>query len=891
MKKYGQLILKLRKNAGLTQEQLGKKLNVSYQAISKWENNLAEPDLETLEKLTDVLGITLPKFFELANDNASEIYLKKEKKKNIIFKDKTWILILGLAILIIALSLCAFLIPVNLSGRQIYDMYSPSVFYITAKGPFGEKTGSGFFVNNDGLAVTLYSNIESCENAKVVLNDESEYYVKDIIGIDEVNNLALIQIDIEHSIPVKFANSNDVEMGDKVYSISYNSEANSILAEGTVYKTEIDKDGSVSIQTTASSKDEIKGGVLFNQNGKAIGIVIKKLNVSGVSLDIVNVCIPINKIKDFEHNVNLSLYDYFVDTNGSYTIYFDGNGATSGYMENQICLNNYNYNLSANKFEKTGYSFLGWGFNGRILHDEDNIRNLTQNETATLLAVWEIVPYSITYELNNGTNSSSNPFSYTFEDEIILQDAYKFGYNFIGWFDNENFDGKKIQKIYRNSTGNRKLYAKFEAIEHYITYFLEDGLVNNNPTTYTIEDGIIILQDIEKEGYQFEGWFLDSDLQTRITQIDSTSLQDYILYCQFLTTKEINGFTAIETNYDLIKRLEENNDTVKKLILLNDLDLSNEELLHNSMFIGHFNGNDHTISNLIYTQNIFGRAALFGDVKDAIIENLTLQNISIFCNTRGQTTDIGAFASTASNSVIRNCHVINCTIKTVSNASPKNWNYYIGGVCGELFDSSVENCSASISIDYTNTYNHDNIFLGGVVGTVIGECSIVNSSASGEITCQSYTAVGTVNLGGVLGGGDGNYVNTNEVLLLSGCNSSVNFTLKENAMAYAYVGGVSSMITLGGVDADIKNSYYTGNIVNYNNPITYDFITFTPSNDIKITNCYSYIGSTYTNIADKTTVVSNPDGYTLEEIQNAILDLTTNTSIALPTKNSKGDLL
>lgn len=40
MKQYGLVIAKLRKLKGLTQQELSKKLNVSYQAISKWETTL-----------------------------------------------------------------------------------------------------------------------------------------------------------------------------------------------------------------------------------------------------------------------------------------------------------------------------------------------------------------------------------------------------------------------------------------------------------------------------------------------------------------------------------------------------------------------------------------------------------------------------------------------------------------------------------------------------------------------------------------------------------------------------------------------------------------------------------------------------------------------------------
>lgn len=49
---YGQKITQLRKNANMTQAQLGDALNVSAQAVSKWEHNLAEPDLSTIKKIS-----------------------------------------------------------------------------------------------------------------------------------------------------------------------------------------------------------------------------------------------------------------------------------------------------------------------------------------------------------------------------------------------------------------------------------------------------------------------------------------------------------------------------------------------------------------------------------------------------------------------------------------------------------------------------------------------------------------------------------------------------------------------------------------------------------------------------------------------------------------------
>ncbi len=58
-KSFGQRIYELRKAKELTQEQLAEQLNVSPQAVSKWENDLACPDIMLLKPLSEILGISV----------------------------------------------------------------------------------------------------------------------------------------------------------------------------------------------------------------------------------------------------------------------------------------------------------------------------------------------------------------------------------------------------------------------------------------------------------------------------------------------------------------------------------------------------------------------------------------------------------------------------------------------------------------------------------------------------------------------------------------------------------------------------------------------------------------------------------------------------------------
>lgn len=54
----GEVINKRRKELGLTQNQLAKALGISFQAVSKWENGTAYPDIGMLPRLAAVLGTT-----------------------------------------------------------------------------------------------------------------------------------------------------------------------------------------------------------------------------------------------------------------------------------------------------------------------------------------------------------------------------------------------------------------------------------------------------------------------------------------------------------------------------------------------------------------------------------------------------------------------------------------------------------------------------------------------------------------------------------------------------------------------------------------------------------------------------------------------------------------
>lgn len=55
----GKLIAALRKEKGLTQQQLADLLNLSNKTISKWESGMGSPDISNLPPLADALGVSV----------------------------------------------------------------------------------------------------------------------------------------------------------------------------------------------------------------------------------------------------------------------------------------------------------------------------------------------------------------------------------------------------------------------------------------------------------------------------------------------------------------------------------------------------------------------------------------------------------------------------------------------------------------------------------------------------------------------------------------------------------------------------------------------------------------------------------------------------------------
>lgn len=116
---------------------------------------------------------------------------------------------------------------------------------------------------------------------------------------------------------------------------------------------------------------------------------------------------------------------------------------------------------------RTGYTFAGWK-NGSTTYTSTGTNTFTMpNSAVTLTAQWTPTEYSIIFNTNSGTFSSSytKPSTYTIESPAITlptsSNITRSGFAFGGWYTTSTFTGDAQTTIPNGSTGNKTYYANW----------------------------------------------------------------------------------------------------------------------------------------------------------------------------------------------------------------------------------------------------------------------------------------------------------------------------------------------------------------------------------------------------------------------------------------------
>ena len=162
-------------------------------------------------------------------------------------------------------------------------------------------SGSGFILTSDGYVVTNNHVVEGATSVTVKLYNGEEYDAE-IVGTDEMNDVALLKIDATGLQAVTIGDSDQIEVGEEVIAIGNPlGELTFTMTAGVVsaLDREINTDGKPinMLQTDVAINSGNSGGPLFDMNGNVIGITSAKYSgstSSGASIEGISFAIPIN---------------------------------------------------------------------------------------------------------------------------------------------------------------------------------------------------------------------------------------------------------------------------------------------------------------------------------------------------------------------------------------------------------------------------------------------------------------------------------------------------------------------------------------------------------------------------------------------------------------------
>ncbi len=249
--------------------------------------------------------------------------------------------------------------------------------------------------------------------------------------------------------------------------------------------------------------------------------------------------------------------EYRMGADSDYTLYalwkgnqnafvFHANGGDGHMPTDFVIATGGTENLPLNQFTRNGYTFVGWSTDahGAVKYADGVEYTQTTAKTVELYAVWQIIDYTITFEVNGGSNIPNK--NYTVEDAFSFLHPTKIGYDFAGWYESAEFAGDAVDGIVEGDFGNKTYHAKWVAIDYEIIYESNGGSYID-PQYYDIETTISNLPKPTKVGYVFAGWYQNSDFSGEsTTAIETGTYGNIQLYAKwnvitYTVTFEVNG--------------------------------------------------------------------------------------------------------------------------------------------------------------------------------------------------------------------------------------------------------------------------------------------------------------------------------------------------------------
>ena len=205
-----------------------------------------------------------------------------------------------------------------------------------------------------------------------------------------------------------------------------------------------------------------------------------------------------NLTAEADGTVNL----YAVWGDDSYTVAFNGNGATDGTMEPQVFKHGETDTLTPNAYVRTGFGFKNWtNDSGKVYSNGASFTAPVSGIGETLYAVWTNCAYYCRFD-----GSRVGPYHYG--DKVEWQDPTKLGYVFLGW---TNETGVVDLNTFTMPDHDVVFGSKWRPIKYTVEFhgtdgsYVTQGTMEPQEFTYDVEQALSS-NEFTRAGYEFTQW-------------------------------------------------------------------------------------------------------------------------------------------------------------------------------------------------------------------------------------------------------------------------------------------------------------------------------------------------------------------------------------------------
>ncbi|MBO5280596.1 MAG: InlB B-repeat-containing protein [Clostridia bacterium] len=211
---------------------------------------------------------------------------------------------------------------------------------------------------------------------------------------------------------------------------------------------------------------------------------------------------------NFSTNDNVTLYAVW--SANVYSIFFDPNGGAGTNAQSKT--HGVDLKLSTIIPERTGHMFLGWSTSPTGAVEYAPGDTYSKNASVTFYAVWEAIPYTLTFDANGGTTPTASK-TITFGSAYgTLPTPTRTGYTFDGWYLGKTSGMKVTSSTNIATVGDHTLYARWTANTYTINFNANGG--SGAPASQTKTHDVALTLSATKPtrtGYTFQGWATSAD--------------------------------------------------------------------------------------------------------------------------------------------------------------------------------------------------------------------------------------------------------------------------------------------------------------------------------------------------------------------------------------------